>query len=83
MKKNLFILTLIMSIFVTNALSQSNPEVRAQFLSCSDPSIGCQNPAINRVRMDANKEYVHGVDGVSAVFNIGSGSMDLTINLIK
>ncbi|HXG83443.1 MAG TPA: hypothetical protein VNI84_05380 [Pyrinomonadaceae bacterium] len=60
----------------------TNPGVRAQFLACDDSTIGCENQAVNRVRMDGNTQYIDGQEGVSAVFNVGSGSMDLTINLI-
>jgi hypothetical protein len=36
----------------------------------------------NRVRNDVDQNYVNGADGVTAVFNIVSGSNDLTINLL-
>jgi hypothetical protein len=57
----------------------SNPQVRASFAFCGGDA-NCE--AANRVRQDTASEYVHGVDGVSAEFNLVSGTRDLTINLI-
>lgn len=57
----------------------TNPQVRAAFAFCGGDS-NCE--AANRVRQDTNAQYVHGVDGVSAEFNLGSGSRDLTINML-
>lgn len=64
----------------------TNPGVRAEFVFCASLSTPEETAACessNRVRQDrANAPYVDGADGVSAVFNLGSGSKDLTINLI-
>ncbi len=57
----------------------SNPRVRTSFVYCGSDE-NCK--AANRVRQDTSAEYVHGVNGVSAEFNLGSGSRDLTVNLL-
>ncbi len=59
--------------------SISNPLVRASFAYCGGDT-DCE--AANRVRQDTAAQYVHGQDGVSAEFNLGSGSRDLTINML-
>lgn len=58
----------------------TNPVVQAEFVQCGgDPN--CDS--VNRVQQDiAGSPYVHGVDGVSAEFNLASGSRDLTINML-
>jgi hypothetical protein len=89
MKKNtlaasfvMLLLTLIIisTAQISNAQPVSNPAVRAKFVFCASGDVSCT--AGNRVRNDTTDEYVNGDDGVSAVFNVGSGSQDLTINLI-
>ncbi len=83
-------MTLIVSVMSISGLAQgkgkpgggggtSNPVVRASFVYCGGDA-NCESS--NRVRQDINAEYVHGVDGVKAEFNLGSGSRDLTIGLI-
>lgn len=62
-----------------NPPSTANPLVRASFVYCGGDE-NCESS--NRVRQDTNAEYVHGVDGVKAEFNLVSGSRDLTIGLI-
>ncbi len=62
-----------------NSPSVSNPLVRASFVYCGG-NANCE--LSNRVRQDTNAEYVHGVDGVKAEFNLVSGTRDLTIGLI-
>lgn len=57
----------------------TNPGVRGAFVYCG-PDANCQSG--NRVRQDNTADYVHGSEGVDAVFNIVSGSRDLTINLL-
>ena len=58
----------------------TNPVVRAEFVHCGGDT-NCES--MNRVQQDiAGSPYVHGVDGVSAEFNLVSGSRDLTINML-
>jgi hypothetical protein len=52
--------------------------VRASFVYCGADQ-NCD--AANRVRQDIAADYVHGTNGVDAVFQLGSGSRDLTIKL--
>lgn len=58
----------------------SNPQVRASFVFCGGFA-DCE--FANRVRQDTDAEYVHGVDGVKAEFNLDSGTRDLTIGLVN
>jgi hypothetical protein len=64
----------------------TNPGVKAEFVFCASlttPEEIAACEANNRVRQDkAGAPYVDGAEGVSAVFNLVSGSKDLTINLI-
>lgn len=58
----------------------TNPGVKAQFVFCTAGDTACESA--NRARQDKdNSPYIDAVDGVSAVFNLVSGSNDLTINL--
>ena len=58
----------------------TNPVVRAEFVHCGG-NTDCETA--NRVQQDvAGSPYIHGVDGVSAEFNLASGSRDLTINML-
>lgn len=84
MKKSLFVLSLVSLLFVADVHPQrvktTNPGVRAHFVYCAPGNtVGCESG--NRVRMDVDAPYVDGESGVSAVFNVASGSQDLTINL--
>jgi hypothetical protein len=63
--------------------------VTARFVYCvppgSDPASQAAYAACvqqNRVRNDVDRNYVNGSESVGAVFNIVSGSNDLTINLL-
>jgi hypothetical protein len=63
--------------------------VKARFVYCAPPGSDSESQAIyaacvqqNRVRNDVDRDYVNGLEGVAAVFNIVSGSNDLTINLL-
>lgn len=92
MKKNLLIAAFAALLLAANAFAQGNKakpnppptvtdvKVKATFIYCPSGDSGCES--INRVRMDTAASYVDGDAGVSAVFNRGSGSEDLTINLI-
>ena len=62
--------------------------VNARFVYCTPAGSDAGSQAAystciqqNRVRNDIERYYMNGVEGVSAVFNIISGSNDLTINL--
>lgn len=84
----LLLATMISATPAVNAQKNkvTNPGVRAEFAFCASASTpeeiaACESS--NRVRQDrANAPYVDGTEGVSAVFNLVSGSKDLTINLI-
>lgn len=91
MKKNILTVsftTLILNLILVTTVQTSNaqkvrvtnPAVRVGFVFCASGETACE--AANRVRQDTISEYVDGVDGVSAVFNVASGTQDLTINLI-
>ena len=83
MRRSLFITILIALVFISNAFSQKikpvNPGVTASFTYCAANDFACQ--AANRVRMDGDIPYNNGQSGVTAVFNLVSGSRDLTIQL--
>lgn len=79
---------LVLVVLAAGAAAQSgedflrratNPGVRGSFVYCG-PDPNCE--AGNRVRQDSTFDYVHGSEGVEAVFNIVSGSRDLTFNLL-
>lgn len=57
----------------------TNPVLRASFVYCSPGDLACE--AANRVRQDMDADYVHGENSVTAEFQLGSGSRDLTIGL--
>ena len=57
----------------------SNPVLRAGFVYCTVGDSACE--AANRVRQDTPSDFVHGENSVSAQFQLGSGSRDLTIGL--
>ena len=63
-----------------NAFSQKtkvvNPGAVVQFVACAQSDTACL--AANRVRSDGGGAYANGSQGVSAVFNLVSGSRDLT-----
>lgn len=88
-KTQITILLFVISIFTTFASAQkkggggtvTNPGAIVSFGYCAadpDPA-ACE--ASNRVRNDFGYPYTNGQDGVSAVFNLASGSRDLTIGL--
>jgi hypothetical protein len=54
--------------------------LRVRFAYCAPADAACI--AQNRVRNDFDLDYVNGSEGVAAVFNIVSGTNDLTINLL-
>ena len=63
--------------------------LKARFVYCAPPGSDPASQAAyaacvqqNRVRNDVDRDYVNGSEGVGAVFNIVSGSNDLTINLL-
>jgi hypothetical protein len=65
---------------VSKASTVTNPGVKAEFVFCAAGDTACENG--NRARQDkANSPYIDALDGVSAVFNLVSGSNDLTVNL--
>ena len=81
-------LTALMFLFASAILAQEmanrppgpgNPTVRASFVYCGTDD-NCKTS--NRIRQDTAGAYVHGSSGVDAEFNLGSGSRDLTINLL-
>jgi hypothetical protein len=55
-----------------------NPGAVIQFVTCAQGDTVCQ--AANRVRSDGGGSYTNGSQGVSAVFNLVSGSRDLTFS---
>jgi hypothetical protein len=75
-----FMTLLFNLILISTAQISSAQSIRAKFVFCASGDAACE--AANRVRNDRADEYVDGVDGVRAVFNSGSGTQDLTINLI-
>lgn len=83
--KTLFLITMLtVSVFAQNAASQkagkvTNPGVTAAFVYCNSGDSNCETA--NRVRNDSTSPYQNGVNGVTAVFNVISGSQDLTIGL--
>ena len=86
MKTILLIAILATSVFAQNAASQraakvTNPGVTAAFVYCAAGDSNCETA--NRVRNDSATPYQNGVGGVSAVFNVISGSQDLTIGLYQ
>jgi hypothetical protein len=84
--KKLAILLFTFTLFASAIIAQkppkiSNPGVTAEFAACGANDLVCLSG--NRVRQDlAGNPFTDGLNGVSAVFNLGSGSRDLTINLI-
>lgn len=57
----------------------TNPGASVEFVHCATVDAACESA--NRVRNDAaNSPYINGVGGVSAVFNLVSGSRDLTFS---
>lgn len=90
MKKNLSlissaVLSLLTIIVITaqplNAqkVKVTNPGATVEFVHCVTDDAPCETA--NRVRNDiANLPYINGVGGVSAVFNLVSGSKDLTFS---
>jgi hypothetical protein len=88
--RDLLLVTFVLSVMSISGLAQgkgkpggggstSNPVVRASFVYCGGDA-NCESS--NRVRQDIDAEYVHGVDGVSAEFNLVSGTRDLTVGLV-
>jgi hypothetical protein len=69
-----------------NAFSQRtkivNPGAVVKFGYCATAPDPAACEAANRVRNDFDYPYTNGADGVSAVFNLGSGSKDLTVGLV-
>jgi len=57
----------------------TNPGANVQFAFCASGDSACESA--NRVRNDQNRVYANGSEGVTAVFNLISGSRDLTIGL--
>jgi hypothetical protein len=62
--------------------------LNVRFVYCAPPGSDSASQAAyaacvqqNRVRNDVDRDYANGSEGVGAVFNIVSGSNDLTINL--
>jgi hypothetical protein len=62
--------------------------LNVRFVYCAPPGSDSASQAVyaacvqqNRVRNDVDRDYTNGSEGVGAVFNIVSGSNDLTINL--
>jgi len=62
--------------------------LNVRFVYCTPPGSDSASQAAyaacvqqNRVRNDVDRDYANGSEGVGAVFNIVSGSNDLTINL--
>ena len=55
-----------------------NPGAVVQFVACAQSDFACQ--AANRLRSDSGGSYANGSQGVSAVFNLVSGSRDLTFS---
>jgi hypothetical protein len=60
--------------FVYCVPAGSDPASQAAYAACVQQ---------NRVRNDVDRDYANGSEGVGAVFNIVSGSNDLTINLLS
>jgi hypothetical protein len=63
--------------------------VSACFVYCTPPGSDSASQAVytaciqqNRIRMDVDRDYVNGQEGIDAVFHIVSGSNDLTLNLL-
>jgi hypothetical protein len=63
--------------------------VRARFVYCTPPGSDPESQAAyaacvqqNRIRMDVDRDYVNGEEGIDAFFRIVSGSNDLTVNLL-
>jgi hypothetical protein len=85
MKKiNLLLLVLAfgLNLFAQNKQRTqiTDPSVKASFVYCTPGDTACESS--NRARQDlANTPYTDGQNGVIAVFNLVSGSDDLTINL--
>lgn len=88
MKKSILTAAIMAVILVATAISQNaqrpakitNPGAIAEFGFCAANDSTCESG--NRVRQDiAGSPYVNGVNGVNAVFNLVSGSRDLTIGL--
>ncbi|HEY2867638.1 MAG TPA: hypothetical protein VGJ02_11150 [Pyrinomonadaceae bacterium] len=69
------ILVLALNGFASKSKT-TNPGAIVQFGACAQGDAACQ--AANRVRSDGGGAYVNGSQGVSAVFNLVSGSRDLT-----
>ena len=88
MRKLTFVLIIASALFVSDTSAQrgrppASTDTRAIVLfgSCASGDTACE--FANRVRQDiAGVPYKDGESGVSTVFNRGSGSRDLTINLI-
>ena len=84
MKLLMYIGALLLFILPAGAVAQkakiTNPGASASFGFCTSGDAACESA--NRVRNDLARPYVNGTEGVSAVFNLGSGTRDLTINLI-
>jgi hypothetical protein len=55
-----------------------NPGAIVQFAACAQDDTACRSA--NRVRSDGDGSYTNGSQGVSAVFNLVSGSRDLTFS---
>ncbi len=78
--------TLCLSVIPLNLMAQKRPsqnvKSRVNFVYC-DPTAADYATCVenNKVRQDSPNDYVDGVDNVSAVFNLDSGSNDLTVNL--
>ncbi|MDQ4121213.1 MAG: hypothetical protein M3209_07190 [Acidobacteriota bacterium] len=91
MKKNTVLAIYVMFVAITilsmgqilkaQKTKVTNPGVKAEFAFCNADDFNCETA--NRVKQDrAGSPYVDAQEGVSAVFNLASGTKDLTINLI-
>ena len=87
-KFKLFVLFVIAAALPTQPFAQgnkpttvTNPGAVVKFSYCATAPDPAACEISNRVRNDYDYPYTNGADGVSAVFNLVSGSKDLTIGL--
>jgi len=95
-RTSMYVITAALLLFAlaTMGLGQRPPKtqnigVTASFIYCAPPGSDPDSQAAytaciqqNRLRNDVDRDYVNGQESIDAVFNIVSGSNDLTLNLL-